>query len=102
MFSFPNVPNAEALSSVPALAYGSLFAPHIPLAYSAPYGKVRAYVHRADLLAIGLHHLVHTLGFSLHAEVEAYLMASTIEDGFVQEGDAACEDFIPCFDGTGV
>ena len=37
-----------------------------------------------------------------YAEVEAYLMASTIEDGFVQEGDAACEDFIPCFDGTGV
>ena len=37
-----------------------------------------------------------------YAEVEAYLMASTIEDGFVQEGEAACEDFIPCFDGTGV
>lgn len=35
-------------------------------------------------------------------ELEAYLMTSNIEDGFVQEGDAACEDFIPCFDGTGV
>ncbi len=34
--------------------------------------------------------------------LEAYLMQSSIEDGFVQEGDAACEDFIPCFDGTGV
>lgn len=37
-----------------------------------------------------------------YAEVEAYLMESTIEDGFVQEGEAACEEFIPCFDGTGV
>lgn len=37
-----------------------------------------------------------------YAEVEAYLMASSIEDGFVQEGDSACEDFIPAFDGTGV
>ncbi len=37
-----------------------------------------------------------------YAEVEAYLMASTIEDGFVQEDDAACEDFVPCFDGSGV
>ena len=30
------------------------------------------------------------------------LLDSTIEDGFVQEGEAACEEFIPCFDGTGV
>lgn len=37
-----------------------------------------------------------------YAELEAYLMQSNIEDGFVQEGDAACEDFVPCFDGTGV
>jgi putative pyruvate formate lyase activating enzyme len=37
-----------------------------------------------------------------YAEAEDYLLASSIEDGFVQEGDAACEDFIPCFDGTGV
>ena len=35
-------------------------------------------------------------------ELESYLLQSTIEDGFVQEGDAACKDFIPCFDGTGV
>ncbi len=34
--------------------------------------------------------------------LESYLLQSTIEDGFVQEGDAACKDFIPCFDGTGV
>ena len=37
-----------------------------------------------------------------YAEVEAYLMQSSIEDGFVQEGDAADEGFIPAFDGTGV
>lgn len=37
-----------------------------------------------------------------YKELESYLMASTIEDGFVQEGDSACEDFIPCFDGSGV
>jgi putative pyruvate formate lyase activating enzyme len=37
-----------------------------------------------------------------YGALEAYLMQSSIEDGFVQEGDAACEDFIPCFDGTGV
>lgn len=37
-----------------------------------------------------------------YKELENHLMASTIEDGFVQEGDSACEDFIPCFDGSGV
>jgi len=37
-----------------------------------------------------------------YKELESYLLQSTIEDGFVQEGDAACNDFIPCFDGTGV
>lgn len=37
-----------------------------------------------------------------YKELENYLIASTIEDGFVQEGDSACEDFIPCFDGSGV
>lgn len=37
-----------------------------------------------------------------YKELENYLMSSTIEDGFVQEGDSACEDFIPCFDGSGV
>ena len=37
-----------------------------------------------------------------YKELENYLLQSTIEDGFVQEGDAACKDFIPCFDGTGV
>ena len=37
-----------------------------------------------------------------YAEVEDYLMNSDIEDGFVQDGDAACEEFIPTFDGTGV
>ena len=37
-----------------------------------------------------------------YKELENYLLQSSIEDGFVQEGDAACKDFIPCFDGTGV
>jgi len=37
-----------------------------------------------------------------YKELESYLLQSTIEDGFVQEGNAACKDFIPCFDGTGV
>ena len=38
-----------------------------------------------------------------YAELEAYLFNSPIEDGFVQEdSEAACEDFIPCFDGSGV
>lgn len=37
-----------------------------------------------------------------YQELEQYLFASSIEDGFVQEGEAASKDFIPCFDGTGV
>lgn len=37
-----------------------------------------------------------------YKEVEQYLFDSGIEDGFVQEDDSACEDFIPKFDGTGV
>lgn len=37
-----------------------------------------------------------------YRQVEKYLFASGIEDGFVQEDDAASTDFIPCFDGTGV
>ena len=37
-----------------------------------------------------------------YKELESYLLQSTIEDGIVQVGDAACKDFIPCFDGTGV
>ena len=37
-----------------------------------------------------------------YAEVEQYLFDSGIEDGFVQEDESACEDFIPKFDGTGV
>lgn len=37
-----------------------------------------------------------------YRQVEEYLFASGIEDGFVQENDAATIDFIPCFDGTGV
>lgn len=37
-----------------------------------------------------------------YREVEQYLFDSGIEDGFVQEDDSACEDFIPQFDDTGV
>ena len=37
-----------------------------------------------------------------YAELEDYLMRSSIVDGFVQTGEAASEDFIPCFDGSGV
>ncbi len=37
-----------------------------------------------------------------YAELESYLMNSPIEDGFVQEGEAADGCFIPAFDGTGV
>jgi putative pyruvate formate lyase activating enzyme len=37
-----------------------------------------------------------------YQEMEDYLFASGIEDGFVQEDGAASDDFIPKFDGTGV
>lgn len=37
-----------------------------------------------------------------YQQVEKYLFASGIEDGFVQEDEAATTDFIPTFDGTGV
>ncbi|MDD3396799.1 MAG: radical SAM protein [Acidaminococcaceae bacterium] len=37
-----------------------------------------------------------------YKEIEDYLLASSIEDGFVQEGEAADCKFIPTFDGTGV
>ena len=34
--------------------------------------------------------------------IEEALYTSGIEDGFVQDGSSASDDFIPCFDGTGV
>ena len=37
-----------------------------------------------------------------YKEVEDYLLSSAIEDGFVQEEDAADKGFIPSFDGTGI
>ena len=37
-----------------------------------------------------------------YKELESYLLQSTIEDGFVQEGDAACKHILPFIDGTGV
>lgn len=37
-----------------------------------------------------------------YEEIEQYLLASPIEDGFLQEGTAASEDFIPKFDLRGI
>ena len=37
-----------------------------------------------------------------YKKAEDYLLASTIEDGFIQEEGSADEQFIPAFDGTGV
>ncbi len=37
-----------------------------------------------------------------YEEVESYLLHSSIEDGFLQEKEAASREFIPRFDGTGV
>lgn len=37
-----------------------------------------------------------------YKEMEDYLFSSPIEDGFVQEEDAADKGFIPSFDGTGI
>ncbi|MGL5206560.1 MAG: radical SAM protein [Acidaminococcaceae bacterium] len=37
-----------------------------------------------------------------YQEIEDYLFSSGIEDGFVQDGEAASCDFIPAFDGTGI
>jgi len=39
---------------------------------------------------------------SEYNKLEQYLFNSGIEDGFVQEKEAATDDFIPAFDGTGV
>ena len=37
-----------------------------------------------------------------YKKAEDYLLASSIEDGFIQEEDSADEQFIPAFDGTGL
>ncbi len=37
-----------------------------------------------------------------YGELEDYLLHSSVEDGFLQEKTAASEDFIPCFDESGV
>lgn len=63
----------------------SLMHQYIPCGRAADYPEINRKVTDAE-----------------YKELENYLMASTIEDGFVQEGDSACEDFIPCFDGSGV
>ena len=43
-----------------------------------------------------------TLTDEEYNEVESYLFASGIEDGFVQEEPSADEKYIPAFDGTGI
>ncbi len=43
-----------------------------------------------------------TVSHAEYEEIESHLFASGIEDGFVQEQEAASDDFIPAFDGTGV
>ena len=63
----------------------SLMHQYVPCGHAADYPEINRKVTDAE-----------------YKELENYLMASTIEDGFVQEGDSACEDFIPCFDGSGV
>lgn len=57
-----------------------------------PWGRAAAYPE-----------LNRRLSPAEYQEAEAYLLASPIEDGFLQE-EAACAspDFIPAFDGTGV
>lgn len=63
----------------------SLMHQYIPCGRAADYPEINRKVTDAE-----------------YKELENYLLSSSIEDGFVQEGDSACEDFIPCFDGTGV
>ena len=63
----------------------SLMHQYIPCGDAAKYPEINRTVSKAE-----------------YEEIEAYLFASGIEDGFVQDGDAASCDFIPDFDGTGI
>lgn len=58
-----------------------------------PCGKVSAYQYPE---------LNRTLTDEEYQEVEDYLFATPIEDGFVQEAPSADSKFIPAFDGTGI
>ena len=63
----------------------SLMHQYIPCGDAAKYPEITRTVSKAE-----------------YKEIEAHLFASNIEDGFVQDGDAARCDFIPDFDGTGI
>ena len=63
----------------------SLMHQYIPCGDAAKYPEINRTVSKAE-----------------YKEIEAHLSASNIEDGFVQDGDAASCDFIPDFDGTGI
>lgn len=63
----------------------SLMHQYIPCGDAAKYPEINRAVSKAE-----------------YRKIEAYLFDSGIEDGFVQDGEAASSDFIPAFDGTGV
>ncbi|MHC1714574.1 MAG: radical SAM protein [Acidaminococcaceae bacterium] len=63
----------------------SLMHQYIPCGDAAKYPEINRTVSKAE-----------------YKEIEAHLFASGIEDGFVQDGEAASCDFIPVFDGTGI
>ena len=63
----------------------SLMHQYIPCGDAAKYPEINRTVSKVE-----------------YKEIEAHLFASNIEDGFVQDGDAASCDFIPDFDGTGI
>lgn len=63
----------------------SLMHQYIPCGDASKYPEINRTVSKAE-----------------YKEIEAHLFASNIEDGFVQDGDAASCDFIPDFDGTGI
>ena len=63
----------------------SLMHQYIPCGDAATYPEINRTVSKAE-----------------YKEIEAHLFASGIEDGFVQDGEAASCDFIPAFDGTGI
>ena len=74
-----------AESFKPGQVLFSLMHQYIPCGDAAKYPEINRTVSKAE-----------------YKEIEAHLFASNIEDGFVQDGDAASCDFIPDFDGTGI
>ena len=63
----------------------SLMHQYIPCGDSYKYPEINRKVSKAE-----------------YEKVENYLFASGIEDGFVQEEDAASNEFVPLFDGSGI